>query len=524
LTAGPFLPGRVPPWLALDVGTMLGDLPAFSRLHHIQDKDSKRPVPFKPSPMQAKIFKAVQDGHRRIIIVKARQVYATTGCKMVLHWMAYTTRHEAMHAVVSMRDDSATALLDDCRRWLHDPPTLLQRPIRTAARSRVQYDDTGASVQAFTSRSSTGLRSFVPAAAVLSEAAFAPDLEETIAQMDAAVGEGLLMVESTANNPADFFSQMVRAAPENGWALLTMWWWEHPAYEDGPDMVPADFRSTLTDYEKDIQREYHLSLGQLHWRRRTEKRIGSTHKFRREYPGCMDDCFLDREGGYFEDDLLGDIHVVEHTLHGNTHGREIEPPHHHDRYVVGVDIGGGVGGDYSALCVVSVSTRQVVFTERDNRVTPAAWAHRVIQVASRYNQALVLAESNNHGHAFLLELDTCGYRQQWRNPKGKPWVTSLQSKLDAFDTLRESLQLVQILDRPTWLELRSLTIPAGKVAPEAPKGSHDDAAMACALAYRCLRDVPAAWRTHAIQSGRTRVDDLIAASRARRIRSSSLPF
>ena len=520
----PFIPGRVPPGMTVDVSALLNDVRAFSQLHRVQDKDSKRPVTFRPSPMQDKIFRAVAAGHKRIVIVKARQVYATTGCKMVLHWMAYRTRHEAMHAVVSMRDDSATALLDDARRWLQDPPALLQRPIRTQARARIQYDDTGASLQAFTSRSNTGLRSFTPAAAVLSEAAFAPDLEETIAQLDAAVGDGLLMVESTANNPADFFSQLVKAAPENGWALLTMWWWEHPAYCDPPENVPADFMDSLSEYEQDIREQYGLTPGQLHWRRRTEARIGSTHKFRREYPGCMDDCFLDREGGYFEDDLLGDVHVVEHALHGKTHGREIEAPQAFDKYVMGVDVGGGVGGDYSALCVVSVSTRQVVYTERNNRVTPAQWAHRVIQVGSRYNQAQVLAESNNHGHALLLELDTCGYHQQWRSEKGKPWVTTLQSKLDAYDTLRESLQLVKILDRPTWLELRSLTIPAGKVAPEAPKGAHDDAAMACALAYRCLRDVPAVWRTHAIQSNRTRVDELIDRARARRIRSSRLPF
>ena len=107
---------------------------------------------------------------------------------------------------------------------------------------------------------------------------------------------------------------------------------------------------------------------------------------------------------------------------------------------------------------------------------------------------------------------------------GKPWTTTLQSKLEAFDTLREALPLIRILDRPTWLELRSLTIPAGKVAPEAPKGGNDDSAVALALAYRCLRDVPSSWRTAAVHSNRTRIDDLIAASRARRIRSHQLPF
>jgi len=520
-----FIPGRVPLSLQGKVTRLLCDQDTFARLHNVQDKDSKRPISWKSSPMQTKIFDAVAAGHKRIVCIKARQVYCTTGCKMVLHHMAYTTPHAAMHAIVSMRADSASMLLDDNRRWLDDPPELLRRPIRTKARSRVVYDDTGASLQAFTSRSSTGLRSFVPAAALISEAAYAPDLEEVIAGADAAVGEGLLICESTAKNPADFFSQLVRGAPENGWHLITMWWWEHPAYCDPEQNIPADFAGSLSPDERALQQSYGLTLGQLHWRRRTALRLGSAHKFRREYPACLDDCFLDREGGYFGDEVLGNVHVVEHALHGSRKGREIEAPSAHDRYVMGVDIGGGVGGDYSALCVVSVATRQVVYTERNNQITPKDWAHRCIQVGSRYNQALMLAESNNHGHAFLLEIANCGYRNLWLNPKnGKPWVTTLQSKLDAYDTLRESLKLVRILDRPTWLELRALTIAPGKVAPEGPKGTHDDAAMACALAFRCLRDVPSTWRTHAQVSSRTRIDDLISASRARRIRSSNLPF
>lgn len=521
----PFVPGAVPIPHRSAVGALVGDVDKFARLHRVQDKDSKQLVPFTPLPMQTKIFEAVKAGHRRILILKARQVAATTGAKMVMHWKAYTTANAAMHAVISMRDDSATMLLDDNRRWLDQLPQLLTRPVEVRARARLVYGDTGASLQAFTSRSQTGLRSFTPAAALISEAAYAPDLEEVLAQVDAAVGDGLLIVESTANNPADFYSSLVRGAPENGWTLLTMFWHEHPAYCDAPSLVPLDFEASLTDTEKAQREAYSLSLGQLHWRRRTCARLGSEHKFRREYPASIDDCFLEREGGYYGDELLAQVNVLEHALHGEHVGREIEKPHPHDRYVMGADVGGGVGGDYSALCVVSVATSQVVYTERNNKITPAAWAHRVIQVATRYNQALVLAESNNHGHALLLELQACGYNAQWRDPRtGKPWVTTLQSKLDAFDTLRESLSLVKMLDRPTWLELRSLTIPPGKVAPEAPKGAHDDAAMAMALAYRCLRDVPSSWRTSALQSGRTRIDDLLAASRARRIRSAALPF
>lgn len=519
-----FVPRTVPSALRAKTARAMGSLPAFARTLRVQDKDSKKLIPFKSLPMQDKIFAAVEGGAKRVIILKARQVAATTGCKIVMQWLATTTKNAAMHAIVSMRDDSATAMLAENRRWVAATPKLLKRKLSTSKSGAIEFDDTKASIKAFTSRSESGLRSFSPAAAVISEAAYAPDLEEVVAQVDAAVGDGLLLVESTANNPGDFFSSLVMGAPDNGWTLLTLFWWEHPLYCDAKDLIPSDFEASLTEDEIKLRERYSLTLGQLHWRRRTCSRIGSDHKFRREYPACLDDCFLDREGGYFEDALMEQVHVIEK---GSSPGQgvEIEAPQPYDRYVMGVDIGGGVGGDYSALCVVSVATKQVVYTERSNTVTPAAWAHRAVQVGSRYNGALILAESNNHGHAFLLEMSYCRYQPLWINPTtGKPWVTSLPSKLDAYDTLREAMPIIRVLDRQTHLELRSLTIPPGKVAPEAPKGANDDAAMACALAFRALRDVPPSWRSAAIQSGRSRVDDLIAQSRARRIRSASLPF
>ena len=521
----PFVPGTVPVAMRAQVAQLIAPVDSFTKLHKVQDKASKKPVPFNPMPMQEKIFKAVEAGHNRIACIKARQVTCTTGCKMVLHHMAYTHHHAAMCAIISMREDSAVALLDDNRRWLLDPPELLRRPLRTSSASVIQYDDTGASLRAFTSRSQTGIRSFDPIAALVSEAAYAPDLEETLAQADAAVGEGLLIIESTVKNPGDHFANIIRDAPDNGWHIISMWWWEHPTYFDPANTFDVDeFEADLSDGERDLQQRYHLSLGQLHWRRRKVLSIGE-YKFRREYPGCLDDCFLSRKGGYFGDELMEDIHQLTFDALGDTAGRELESPQASDRYVVGVDIGGGVGGDWSVMQVVSIATMQPVYMERSNTVTPADWAHRVIHVASRYNNAIVLAEGNNHGHAFLLEMHHCRYRNLWVNPKGgKPWTTTLQSKLDAFDSLREALQIIKVMDHTTWMELRALTIPAGKVAPEAPKGMHDDCAMALALAYRAMRDVPSSWRTEALHSGRDRVTELINRSRARKIRAKALPF
>ena len=512
-----YVPATVPQALRAKVRSIVGPLTTFAKLHKVQDKDTKALVPFDPLPMQERIFDAVEAGYTRIAVVKARQVAATTGAKMVLHWMAYTSSNAAMHAVVSMREDSATALLDDNKRWLLDLPTLLQRPIENQGRTRIKYADTGSEIKSFTSRSTTGLRSFQPSAAVISEAAYAPDLAETIAQADAAVGNGVLIIESTAAIPGDHFSKIILGAPLNGWHVLTLYWWEHPAYQTPSDLIPDDFDPT--EDEAKLADMYGLSRNQLHWRRLKALQIGD-HKFRREYPASLDDCFLGREGGFYGEELLGDIQVLDFT----TAQKEIEPAHPGDMYVMGVDVGGGVGGDYSTLAVISISTLQPVYVERSNTLTPSEWAHKVIQAATRFNGAMVLAESNNHGHALIQELDQCGYRNQWRNPKGRPWVTTLQSKIDAFNTLREHLQVIKVLDRTTWMELRSLTIPPGKATPEAPKGGHDDMAIALALAYRCLRDIPSSMRTYAMPSVSTRIDTLIAKSRAKRIRSSGLPF
>ena len=287
--------------------------------------------------MQTKIFDAVKRGHKRILVIKARQVAATTGCKFVLHQQWTATPTAALYALVSLRAESATALLDDNRRWMHHPPSILRRELDTRAKGELRLADTEAVMKAFTSRSSTGLRSFSPIAALLSEFAFAPDQEELLAQALSAVGEGLLMIESTANNPGDRFSQLIAGAPENGFHLITHWWWEEPKYCD-----PAPDGFERTEAEAELGEAYSLTDGQLAWRRRYLKQLGP-YKFRREYPACLDDCFLGREGGYYGEEVLQDIHVIEHQLHGKAHGREVEGPHPHDRYVMGVDIDNAAG-------------------------------------------------------------------------------------------------------------------------------------------------------------------------------------
>ena len=142
-------------------------------------------------------------------------------------------------------------------------------------------------------------------------------------------------------------------------------------------------------------------------------------------------------------------------------------------------------------------------------------------VAQKFNEAMVLCESNNHGHVVLQKLRDWGYVNLWYSPAGKDWVTSSKSKIEAYEILREMINqnMISRLCITTLMELRSMTI--FKVSPEAPKGLHDDLADSLALAYRCSVDIPQYVIKNAQQS---LMDRLISKRRASRIRSMRLPY
>ena len=183
---------------------------------------------------------------------------------------------------------------------------------------------------------------------------------------------------------------------------------------------------------------------------------------------------------------------------------------------MGVDVAAGVGSDYSTITVVSMSTLQPVYHYRNNAISPTGFADVVLKVAQKYNDAKVLCESNNHGHVVLYRLRHLGYRNLWLSHKGVDWVTSVKSKLDAYETLREYVvnEMITSLDMQVLSELRSLVVL--RVTPEAPRGMHDDLAMSMALAYRCVRDIP---RRMLTQARRNRMDMLIKQTRAGKILS-----
>ena len=470
---------KIPQQLKKDLDNILKDPVSFIRLLKIQDKYSGKLVPFTPNDEQIGLIKKLQK-HDKIIILKPRQIGISTILRAYALWKTYTTEDPLKYGVISFHQRSAKNLrrMD---KTMHDSlPKALHRSLELDNATTMSFMDTKSELSSFTAGSKGGTRSFSLSSVHLSEFAFYDNPDEMLAQIMATVGTGQIIIESTPNQPGDTFHRLIQNAPENGWHLVTYWWWQHYKYTQ---QAPHDFQPN--EEEEELITLYGVNNDQLYWRRQQIATLGLT-KFRREYPACIEDAFFSTNTTYLPLDCLRKIKEVFF----DSDERIYEKPRQDDIYAIGVDVGAGVGGDYSAITVVSMSTLQPVYHYRNNTLSPSQFADKVLQIGDWYNEAKVLCESNNHGHVVLYRLRHFGYKNLWLTPDGQDWNTNVKSKLDAFETLREYIveEMIDSLDSQVLSELRNLTVM--KVTPQAPYGMHDDLAMSMALAYRCVRDIP----------------------------------
>jgi len=502
----------LPPQTLQKLAEVMRSPEKFVKMMKIHHKYKNRIVPFEPNQEQLHLLGALQE-HNRIIVLKPRQIGVSTMLRAWAFYKTWVSQHPVKWGVVSYHQRSARHLHEMDKTFYNELPPPLRRFLSVNSASTIRFRDTNAEISSFTAGSKQGTRSFTLTSAHLSEFAFYAEPEEALATITATVGSGQIIIESTPNLPGDFFHRLVMGAQDgsNGWKLVNFWWHQHSHYTSP---APDDFEPS--EAEEELAGAHGLTDDQLWWRRQQVNTLGES-KFRREYPGCLDDAFHFAESVYFPGDVLDPIELL--TFEGAE--KLYEEPNDLDLYAIGVDVGAGVGQDYSTITVISATTFQVVYQWRSNMISPVSFGDKVAQVYERYNKARVLCESNNHGHVTLYRMRQLGVKNLWVRPDGKDWVTSTKSKLDAYETLREYIVggIIQRLDVTTMMELRSLVVV--KVCPEAASGAHDDMAMSMALAYRCLRDLP---RRQILDIKRSGMEHRLSQRRAKNIRGQVIPW
>ena len=181
--------------------------------------------------------------------------------------------------------------------------------------------------------------------------------------------------------------------------------------------------------------------------------------------------FLDDAGGVFR-------RVMEAT----TAAEQIEPSPDH-QYIAGVDVASMV--DFTVVIVMDVTTGEMAFMDRFNRVDYSVLEDRLEAIYNRFSLDTMTIEDNSIGKGVVDHLYNRGLTINTfttTNSTKHAAITALQS---AFEHSR-----IKIINDPVLVgELQAFEAKrnnSGTFTYSAPEGLHDDCVMALAIAWHGL--------------------------------------
>ena len=419
------------------------------------------------------------------LVLKGRQIGSSTAIAAYYFWKIYTSPEPVKFAILSHKLASSKELFKMHKCFYDNLPKMFQKPLEVYNTTEMKFKSSGASIIAVSAGADGGLRSFTCSYLHMSEYAFAPNPEELKATALNALNEGQFIMESTANFFNDALHQEIIKCErgEADWKYLFFPWFLHDDYQEE---VSDDFQ--FLDGEKELADQWGLTYEQIKWRRSKIAKIG-LEKFKREFPSSCNEAYSQTGNVYISEEICKDITIVPVDPVSLVY---LSKPQMGDSYAIGVDVAAGVARDYSVITVVSKKTYQTCAIYRSNKIVPVDLAQKIIDLATEYNMALVLVESNNYGNVVLNELRHQGWTKIWKDSDGKDWQTTGKSKIEMFEMLKELIMkgFITLMDNITYSEVRSLQVDdTGRIIIPDTLQSHGDSAIAISLAYVCLAQV-----------------------------------
>lgn len=447
----------------------------------IINKEGKRQQ-LTPTSEQIQIIETLENG-KDTIVLKPRQIGSSTIIIAYLFSLAYKSKEPITFAILSYKLSSSKHLLNIAKNMYNFLPGPLKRELDVDNSTELSFKGGGRLI-AVASSQKGGLRSFTASKIMISEFAFSENPDELKATALAALNEGQLIIESTANYYNDCLHKEVikYQTGEADYSYLFFKWSDHDEYR-----MPIPDNYELTEEERDIIRDHDVDVEQILWRREKVSKIG-WENFIREYPLNLEEAYRISGSTYFRHDDFQYVNVVSVEPKEWTTFEQPVPDY---SYAIGVDTSGGVGRDFSVIMVMCKNTGNPVCIFRSNKVSPIDLAEYIITLAQQYNNALVLIEANNYGLATINEVSH-NYGRLWKTGDGKDFLTTGKSKPLLFENLKRDIQSGKIntIDNITMTELRSITVDEkGIIKFSEVLDSHSDSAMALALANWCLQDV-----------------------------------
>lgn len=482
-------------------------------------------IDFKLNSPQQRLYDVIKDQKKqnkpvRIIILKARQMGFSTLTESIF-FKETTTKFNVNTGIITHQDDATTNLFN-MSKLMYDKLPLEMKPSLKASNAKelVFNNDYGtglnSKIRCMTAGTSGVGRSYTYTNLHISELAFWPgDKKETMTGLLQAVPNlpnTMVIIESTANG-FEYFKEIwdKAVAGENDFVPLFVGWNELEEYQ----MPYNGFE--LTSEEIELQKDFHLTLEQLTWRRWCIKNNCSSdiEQFKQEYPISPDEAFIGTGScffnksiiigrknklknikplriGFFSYDLNGND-ISDITWEDDEKGyikiyKYVEEGH---PYVLGGDTAGEGSDRFTGQAIDNSDGNQVAVLKKD--LDEDEYARQMYCLGMYYNEALIGIENNystyptkkikeyNYPNIYLRELeDNISEKVQDKygfvtNKATRPIILSILKEV-----FRDNIWWINDIDT---LDEGLVFIVNEKGRPEAQPGEHDDLIMGLAITY-----------------------------------------
>lgn len=443
--------------------------------------NSEEWIPFTLWPSQFQVSKLLQ-ANRLVICLKARQLGLTWLALSFALWLVLF-HPIATVLLFSRRDDEAVDLLSVRLRGMYDRlPAWLKVQSSPVSNDHEWRLSNGSRVLAFPT---TAGDSYTATLAIVDEADLSPDLGKLMRAVKPTIDGGgrmLLLSRSDKSKPASVFKKIYQGAK----AKATEWVSVFLPWHARPDRDAAWYAKQKADIWHrtgsldDLHEQYPDTDLEALMARTLDKRIA---------PAWLQQCYKEVPA------LIPDKQWEHHppAIPGLTIYRlprkvveRGDRDHALEKFVIGGDPAeGNPTSDDSALTVLDVATGEEV-AALAGKFQPAVFAAHIDAVGRFYNNAALMIERNNHGHAVLLWLrDNSKLTKLSGHDGNTGWLSSSKGKSLLYDAAADAFREGEttIHSHATLMQLASIE-GATLLAPE---GEHEDRADSYALAVVGLR-------------------------------------
>ncbi len=448
-------------------------------------------VPLWPNRAQAEYS---QKCSRRNIVLKARQVGITTYIA-ARFFIQTITQPGTVTLQVAHDQESAEDIFRIVHRFRENLPEEMQQGALRTSRANVRqiaFPQLDSEYRVATAADENAGRGTTVHNLHCSEVARWPgNPQETLTSLRAAVPErGDIVLESTPRGAGGVFYDEWQQAEETGYTRHFFPWWYEKAY-----CLPVGQNDPpLSEEEAELAERAGLGLKQIAWRRNMRSQVRGLAL--QEYAEDPMTCFRASGECVFEVSSIEQAAAQARTpieVRDNERWMMWFPPQPNSEYIVGADpAGGGADGDFSCAQVIERETG-LQCAELHGHFPLRVFGQKLVEMANRFNQALLVVERNNHGHAVLVHVQNMGYANLYRTKNGEPgWLTTMATRPMMIENLEsvlankpESFHSKRFLN-----ECRSFVRHADG-SSSATAGTHDDCVIAMAIAHEARKRGPA---------------------------------